>query len=204
MDSTHSDTYGDQEAAAFNTHYGTLGFHPLVAFDGVTGDFLKAKLRPGNVYTSNGVVEFIQPIIEHYNEKFPETTPFLRGDSGFAVPALYDLCEKESVYYLIRLKSNATLQRIADELHPTSVMSDVSKTEVYYEETSYQAKSWSKPRKVVIKSVRPSGELLFTHSFFVTNLVDAFSPKAIVLTIKKEERWRTTSRKRKMDSVLIK
>jgi ribosomal protein S18 acetylase RimI-like enzyme len=43
-DSTHSDTYGDQEAAAFNTHYGTVGFHPLVAFDGVTGDFLKAKL----------------------------------------------------------------------------------------------------------------------------------------------------------------
>ena len=185
LDSTHSDTYGDQESAAFNTHYGTVGFHPLVAFDGVTGDFLKAKLRPGNVYTSNGVVEFIQPIIEHYNEKFPETTPFLRGDSGFAVPSLYDLCEKESVYYVIRLKSNANLQRIADELHPSSVISDVTKAEIYYEETIYQAKSWSKPRKVIIKSVRPAGELLFTHSFIVTNLGDAFSPKAIVLTYQK-------------------
>jgi len=185
LDSTHSDTYGNQEAAAFNTHYGTVGFHPLVAFDGVTGDFLKAKLRPGNVYTSNGVVDFIQPIIEHYNEKFPETTPFLRGDSGFAVPALYDLCETESVYYVIRLKSNANLQRIADELHPSSVISDVSNTDIYYEETIYQAKSWSNPRKVIIKSVRPAGELLFTHSFFVTNLVDAFSPEAIVLTYQK-------------------
>jgi hypothetical protein len=65
LDSTHSDTYGNQESAAYNAHYGTVGFHPLVAFDGVTGDFLKAKLRPGNVYTSNGVVEFIQPLIEH-------------------------------------------------------------------------------------------------------------------------------------------
>ncbi|QOY34228.1 IS1380 family transposase [Anaerobacillus isosaccharinicus] len=185
LDSTHSDTYGDQEAAAYNTHYGTVGFHPLVAFDGVTGDFLKAKLRPGNVYTSNGVVDFIQPLIEHYNEKFPETTPFLRGDSGFAVPALYDLCERESVYYVIRLKSNAILQRIADELHPPSIISDVSKTEIYYEETIYQANSWSKPRKVIIKSVRPAGELLFSHSFFVTNLVDAFSPEAIVLTYQK-------------------
>jgi len=185
LDSTHSDTYGNQEAAAFNTHYGTVGFHPLVAFDGVTGDFLKAKLRPGNVYTSNGVVDFVQPIIEHYNEKFPETTPFLRGDSGFAVPALYDLCETESVYYVIRLKSNANLQRIADELHPSSVISDVSNTDIYYEETIYQAKSWSNPRKVIIKSVRPAGELLFTHSFFVTNLVDAFSPEAIVLTYQK-------------------
>ncbi|ESU31626.1 hypothetical protein G3A_15655, partial [Bacillus sp. 17376] len=59
LDSTHSDTYGNQESAAYNAHYGTVGFHPLVAFDGVTGDFIKARLRPGNVYTSNSVVEFI-------------------------------------------------------------------------------------------------------------------------------------------------
>ena len=51
-------------------------FTPLVAFDGATGDFLKVKLRPGNVYISKGVVEFIQPFIEHYNEIFPETILF--------------------------------------------------------------------------------------------------------------------------------
>ncbi len=185
LDSTHADTYGKQESAAYNSHYGTVGFHPLVAFDGITGDFLKAQLRPGNVYTSNGVVDFVRPLIEHYNEKFPETIPFLRGDSGFAVPALYDLCEDESVYYVIRLKSNANLQRLADELHPASAPSDTTKTECYYEETEYQAKSWSKPRKVVIQSVRPAGELFFTHSFFVTNLIDAFSPKDSVRSYQK-------------------
>ncbi|WP_040206374.1 IS1380 family transposase [Neobacillus jeddahensis] len=185
LDSTHADTYGKQESASYNSHYGTVGFHPLVAFDGMTGDFLKAQLRPGNVYTSNGVVEFIKPLILHYNEKFPAIIPFLRGDSGFAVPALYDLCEEESVYYVIRLKSNANLQRLADELHPASIPSDTTKTEIYYEETEYQAKSWSKPRKVIIQSVRPAGELFFTHSFFVTNLIDAFSPKNIVNAYKK-------------------
>src|SRR5699024_2220845 len=72
LDSTHADTYGDQEETAFNVHYGTVGFHPIVALDGMTGDFLKAKLRPGNAYTSNGVVPFVQPVIEHYNDMFPE------------------------------------------------------------------------------------------------------------------------------------
>lgn len=185
LDSTHADTYGEQESASYNTHYGTVGFHPLVAFDGITGDFLKAKLRPGNVYTSNGVVDFVKPLIEHYNEKFPETTPFLRGDSGFAVPALYDLCEDESVYYVIRLKSNAILQRMADELHPATEISDVSKSEHYYEEIEYQAKSWSKSRKVIVQSVRPAGELFFTHSFFVTNLKAAFTPETIVRSYQK-------------------
>lgn len=185
LDSTHSDTYGDQEEVAYNSHYGTVGFHPLVAFDGVTGDFLKAKLRPGNVYTSNGVVELIQPLIEHYNEKFPETSLLLRGDSGFAVHGLYELCEKESAFYVIRLKSNGTLQQIAKEYHPSSAPSDATKNECYFEETIYQAKSWSKPRKVIIQSVRPAGELFFVHSFFVTNLEVAFSPKDIVCAYQK-------------------
>jgi hypothetical protein len=79
LDSTHADTYGKQESVSYNSHYGTVGFHPLVASDGITGAFLKAHLRPGNVYTSNGVVEFVKPLIEHYNEKFPEIIPFLRG-----------------------------------------------------------------------------------------------------------------------------
>ena len=92
LDSSHADTYGQQEEAAYNAHYRTVGFHPLVAFDGLTGDFLKAKLRPGNVYTSNGVVDFIRPVIEHYNEQFPECSYLVRGDSGFAVPGLYELC----------------------------------------------------------------------------------------------------------------
>jgi hypothetical protein len=184
LDSTHSDTYGDQESSDYNAHYGTMGYHPLVAFDGATGDFLKAKLRPGNVYTSNGVVEFIQPLIEHYIEKFPETSLFLRGDSGFAVPALYDLCEKESVYYVIRLKSNAQLQSLAEEYHPSGVPLDVSKQECYYEETIYQAKSWSKPRKVMIQSVRPAGELFFNHAFFITNF-ESVPPKDIVRAYQK-------------------
>lgn len=184
LDSTHSDTYGNQESSSYNAHYGTMGFHPLVAFDGATGDFLKAKLRPGNVYTSNGVVELIQPLIEHYNETFPETSLFVRGDSGFAVPGLYELCEKESVYYIIRLKSNAQLRSLAEEYHPPSAPIDASKTEYYFEETIYQAKSWSKPRKVIIQSVRPAGELFFIHSFFVTNFEVAF-PKDIVRAYQK-------------------
>ena len=54
VDSTHSDTFGRQEQTDYNAHYQTYGYHPLVAFDGLTGDFLKAELRSGNQYTSKG------------------------------------------------------------------------------------------------------------------------------------------------------
>lgn len=41
LDSTHSDTFGNQEMTDYNAHYQTTGYHPLVAFDGLTGTFLK-------------------------------------------------------------------------------------------------------------------------------------------------------------------
>ena len=74
---------------------------------------------------------------------------------------------------------------MADELHPATAPSDATKSEHYYEEIDYQAKSWFKSRRIIIQSVRPAGELFFTHSFFVTNLVDAFTPKDIVHTYQK-------------------
>lgn len=185
LDSTHADTYGHQENTAYNAHYQTVGFHPLVAFDGLTGDFLKAQLRPGNVYTSNGVVDFIRPLLKHYNQLFPEISYLIRGDSGFAVPGLYDLCEEESIYYIIRLKANAQLKVLAEELHPSNEIHDVSVTEMYVEETIYRATSWSKPRRVIIESVRPAGELFFSHTFLITNLSDGFCPQAIVKSYQK-------------------
>lgn len=185
LDSTHADTYGHQEKSSYNAHYSTTGFHPLVAFDGLTGDFLKAQLRPGSVYTSNGVVNFMRPLIEHYNETFPETSALVRGDSGFAVPDLYELCEKESVYYIIRLKANSKLKALAEELNPVHEVRDVSVTESYVEESIYQAASWATPRRIIIQSTRPAGELFFSHGYFVTNLSETFSPQAIVTSYKK-------------------
>ncbi|MFV8771944.1 IS1380 family transposase [Aerococcus viridans] len=109
LDSTHSDTFGYQEQTDYNTHYQTYGYHPLVAFDGLTGDFLKAELRSGNQYTSKGVKEFLTPLLEHYNHSLPNTDILVRGDSGFATPGVYDSCESKKSHYVIRLKNNRRL-----------------------------------------------------------------------------------------------
>ena len=92
---------------------------------------------------------------------------------------------KESAYYIIPLKSYSRLQNLGEEYHPSSIPSDIRKTECLYDESIYQAESWFKLRKVIIKSVRPASELFFIHSFFVTNFEAVFSPKDIVLAYQK-------------------
>lgn len=113
LDSTNLSTYGSQEGAKYNFHYQKNGYHPLLMYDGITGDLLKAELRNGNCYTSSKVVEFVKPYLQRQNEKYPKPLKVIRGDSGFAVPGLYELAEEEGNLYIIRLKLNAVLQRCA-------------------------------------------------------------------------------------------
>ena len=185
LDSTHSDTFGHQEQTAYNAHYGTNGYHPLVAFDGLTGDFLKAKLRSGNQYTSNGVKEFLEPLLEHYNQTIPTTDILVRGDSGFATPDVYDLCDLYENQYVIRLKANRNLYRLAEEFVFYDNHHPWDEKEVYYHSVSYQAASWTKSRRVCIRSTREVGELLFKHSFIVTNFSENISAKRVFETYNK-------------------
>ena len=66
LDSTLFATFGKQEGGAFNFHYQANGYHPLLCFDGMTGDLLKIELRPGTQYCCNGAAEFMRPLLEEY------------------------------------------------------------------------------------------------------------------------------------------
>lgn len=185
LDSTHSDTFGNQENSNYNAHYQTNGYHPLVAFEGLTGDLLKAELRSGNVYTSNGVGDFVSPLFDHYQETVPVSSILVRADSGFATPELYELCEERQNFYVIRLKSNRKLGKIAERFISIDDQHDWDRKEVHYASVLYQAKSWSHSRRVCIKSTREATELIARHEFIVTNLSENISAEAVFQTYSK-------------------
>ena len=106
LDSTLLAAYGKQEGRAFNFHYQSNGYHPLVCYDGITGDLIKIQLRDGAAYFCTGVTDFLQPILDEYLNDYPTIHLLLRGDSGFATPDLYKQCEENGTSYVIRLKEN--------------------------------------------------------------------------------------------------
>ncbi len=60
IDSTEDPVHGKQEGAALNGYFDQVCYHPLFCFTG-NGDFLGAKLRPGNEHTADGVSSLISP-----------------------------------------------------------------------------------------------------------------------------------------------
>ena len=173
LDSTLLDTHGHQEGEGFNFHYRSHGYHPLVCYDGMTGDLLKIELRNGTTYTSTGGTEFLQPLLDEFQEDYSDLPVLLRGDSGFAKPELYEQCETNGVSYVIRLKENNILRGLAadiDEALTEATQKDMVSYAVSYGEFMYQAGSWNYPRRVVCKVEKPADQLIHMYTFIVTNM----------------------------------
>ena len=123
MDSTEVPVYGEQEQSAYNGHFESTCYHPLLLFNR-EGDCLAAKLRPGNVRSAEGWEELLLPEIERQQQQDKEMA--FRADAAFAKPELYAALEERDVKYAIRLPSNDNLERNIAELLTRPVGSPVT------------------------------------------------------------------------------
>lgn len=173
IDTTLLPTYGKQEEEGFNYHYQANGCHPLLCYDGLTDDLIRAQLRDGTDYCSKGAAAFMEPVIAEYRKNYPDIRLYARGDSGFATPELYDLFEDNDVKYAVRLKINKTLLKFAqdeDEALTKATHSNMIDYAITYGEFWYQATSWRSPRRVVFKIEKPYSQLIHMYTFIVTNI----------------------------------
>jgi hypothetical protein len=167
MDSSESPTHGQQEGSAWNGHFRCTCYHPLFVFNQF-GDLERCALRPGNVHSAEGWGDVLEPVIARYRAR--GCALYFRGDAGFAKPELYELLEAEDIGYAIRLPANSVLQERIGHLLTRPVGRPPKRPQVFFAGFTYQARSWSKPRRVVAKVEWHQGELYPRVGFIVTNL----------------------------------
>jgi hypothetical protein len=112
-DSTEIPVYGEQEHSAYNGHFESTCYHPLLLFNG-EGDCLGAKLRPGNVHSAEDWEEVVLPEIERQQELGKEVV--FRADAAFAKPEIDEAMQERGVKYAIRLPANDSLLRDIEDL----------------------------------------------------------------------------------------
>ena len=113
------------------------------------------------------------PLLQEYRTKYPSMPLYMRGDSGFAAPGLYEALEDNDCTYAIRLKENSTLRKMIsyeDGLFYKSTSSNAVDYAVTYGEFMYQAGSWSHPRRIVYKIEKPYGQMIHMYTFVVTTM----------------------------------
>jgi Transposase DDE domain group 1 len=93
-----------------------------------------------------------------------------RRSCEFASPKLLRLLEKEGYRYAIRLKTNPVLERKIAPLLKRPVGRPSRKPKVFYRSFRYQAGSWERARRALVRVAWHAGELFPRVGFIVTNL----------------------------------
>ena len=166
LDSSVSPTHGQQEGTAHNGHFECTCYHPLFCFNQF-GDLERALLREGQVHSADNWRSVLEPVIARYRQTKKR---FFRGDAAFAKPDLYEFLEAEGYQYAIRLPANDKLHKEIDYLLTRPMGRPPKKSVVSFACFEYQAASWTKPRRVVVKVEWHRGELYPRVGFIVTNL----------------------------------
>ena len=161
MDSSVSPTYGEQEDSVWNGHYACTCYHPLFVFNQF-GDLERCTLRPGNVHSAHGRVSVLKPVIVRYQGKVLRI--YFRADAASSA------LEAERIKYAIRLPANQVLQSRIGYLLKRPVGRPPNEVRRYYANFTYQAASWTKPRRVIAKVEWHPGELYPRVGFIVTNM----------------------------------
>lgn len=155
FDATDDPAHGDQEGAYYHGYYGERIYHPLLVFDGETDQLVTALLRPGNTHASRGALAVLKRIVGRLREVWEGVRIEIRADAGFAVPEVYEYCEKEGIDYTIGLISNPRLEALAEDLLERAKRESEAKAGEkvrLISDASYRAGSWDHWRRVVYKA----------------------------------------------------
>ena len=167
MDSSVSPTHGDQEMSVWNGHFACTCYHPLFLFNQF-GDLERCALRPGNVHSADGWHDVLAPVVARYPGKVLRL--YFRADAAFAMPGVYEFLEASRIKYAIRIPTNQVLQGRIGYLLTRPVGRPPNHVRRFQASFTYQAESWTKPRRVIAKVEWHPGELVPRVGFIVTNL----------------------------------
>ena len=155
FDATDDPTHGDQEQSYYHGYFREYIYHPLLVFDGDTGQLITAVLRAGNTHASRSTVAILRRIVGLLRSSWPDVEVELRADAGFAVPAVYEYCEAQGIRYTIALITNSRLQEMAASLLEEAKRRHEKQPErkvKLLSEGHYRAGSWDSQRRVVYKA----------------------------------------------------
>lgn len=153
LDAFDDPAHGQQQLVLVHGYYEQYQYLPIVITCAENDLVLLVGLRHGTCHASLGADDDLRHLMGRLRAVWPDVQVHVRGDSGFGVPRMYDVCRELRLSYTFGIGMNATLRALSEPLLTEAVAA--------YERTGqpqrsvltldYQAESWPAPQPVVIK-----------------------------------------------------
>ena len=154
LDATDDPTHGHQQLTLYHGYFGQYQYFPLIISEPTTKHVFVAWLRPGTVHASLGADEDLMRVVDALRKERPDIQIHVRGDGGFGLPRMYEICEENSLTYTFGFSTNPRLKRLTEELMQQAV-EEYAKTKQkqrLFDCFPYQAEPWPISRTVIAKA----------------------------------------------------
>jgi len=153
MDPTADTVYGHQQLALFNAFEDEYCFMPFHVYEGRTGKFITAVLRPGKTPTAAEILALLKRIVRRVRRTWPKVRIVFRGDSHHTKPEAMDWMEAHKVDFITGLTPNVKLDRRMARVAAATrrTWRQTGLTVRRYAEIRYAAGTWRCRRRVICR-----------------------------------------------------
>jgi hypothetical protein len=146
-------TPGQQQLTFFHGYYDQYQYLPRVITCQENDLVAMVCLLFGTAHPTLGIEDDLAYLVHRLRAVWPDVRISLRGDSGFATPKTYTLCEELRVDYTLGLGMNAVLKRQSEPLLQEALRKyeETSQPQRLFNASWYQAATWPQPRWTIIK-----------------------------------------------------
>ena len=169
LDATDDPCHGQQQLVLFHGFYKQHQYLPLIISCDETQQILWAALRPGAVHAALGADDDLEHIVNRLRLVWPDVEIHVRGDSAFAMPWMFAVCERLQLTYTFGIAANAVLKRATEGLLERAIeqFEETGESARLFDQMHYRAGKWKNPRRVIAKAeCNPIGT---NRRFIVTN-----------------------------------
>lgn len=154
VDAFDDPTHGHQQLTFFHGYYGNHQYLPIAFTCAENDAVVLIGLRHGTCAPALGADDDLRYLMSRLRAVWPDVEIHVRGDGGYGVPLMMDVCEELRLFFTFGVGQNPRVQKLGAAV--------LALAEQQYEETGipqrlfdlawYQAESWPEPRKLVIKA----------------------------------------------------
>jgi DDE family transposase len=154
LDAVDDPAHGEQQLVLFHGYFEQYQYFPSFITSADNDQVVVLSLRPGAVHAALGADDDLEYLVQRLRRVWPDVRLCVRGDAGYGVPWMYEVCERVDVEYLFGLAANSVLKEASEELLAAAVrLFEESKTpQKLIDGFWYQAGSWDHPRWIIVKA----------------------------------------------------
>ena len=180
VDGLPVEVHGKQPGSEYNGHYAVRMYHPLIASIAETGDILDVRPREGNAHSASGGLDFLEQLPPRVEKEVCEVAA-VRFDAAFPEDKPLSWLEERNTHYVARVRDTSVLKLEAALPRFSHSGVPMGKPGTFLYEWEYQARGWSRPRRVVLVPRRTEGELFPNAFWLVTSWTKERRPAEALL-----------------------